>query len=46
MNWEVKTMESKTSFFNKTIFMKDIKRFWAVWGFELIGFVIAGMLPV
>lgn len=39
-------MESKTSFFNKTIFMKDIKRFWAIWGFELIVYVIAGMLPV
>ena len=35
-------MESKTSFFNKTIFMKDITRFWAVWGLEAIGLLMAG----
>lgn len=39
-------MESKTSFFNKTIFMKDITRFWAVWGLEAIGLLMAGILPV
>lgn len=31
MSWEVKTMQSKTSFFNKTIFRKSVTRFWPLW---------------
>lgn len=27
-------MKSKTSFFNKTLFLKNIKRFWPLWGLE------------
>lgn len=32
MNWEVSNMQSKTSFFNKTIYIKNLKRFWPLWG--------------
>ena len=32
MNWEVRTMQSKTSFFNKTLFRKNLTRFWPLWG--------------
>lgn len=31
MSWEVQTMKSKTSFFNKGIFKSSIKRFWPLW---------------
>ena len=31
MSWEVPTMRSKTSCFNKTLFRKHITRFWPVW---------------
>ncbi len=31
MSWEVRTMQSKTSCFNKTIFGKNLTRFWPVW---------------
>ncbi|MEG0805636.1 MAG: hypothetical protein RSE55_06675 [Lachnospiraceae bacterium] len=29
-------MQSKTSYFNKTIFFKNIKRFWPIWGSYLL----------
>ena len=33
-------MKSKTSFFNKMIFRKDITRFWPLWTLQLvIGFI-------
>ena len=32
MNWEVRTMRSKTSFFNRTLFRKNLARFWPLWG--------------
>ena len=32
MNWEVRTMQSKTSFFNRTLFRKNLTRFWPLWG--------------
>lgn len=32
MNWEVRTMQSKTSFFNGTLFRKNLTRFWPLWG--------------
>ena len=32
MNWEVRTMRSKTSFFNGTLFRKNLTRFWPLWG--------------
>lgn len=31
MKWEVLTMRSKTSFFNRTIFRKNITHFWPIW---------------
>ena len=39
-------MESKKSYFNKTVFMKDITRFWAIWALEIVGFIVAGILPI
>lgn len=33
MNWEVLTMRSKTSFFNRTLFRKNLSCFWPLWGF-------------
>lgn len=32
MNWEVRTMPSKTSFFNRALFRKNLTRFWPLWG--------------
>ena len=32
MNWEVRTMQSRTSFFNITLFRKNLTRFWPLWG--------------
>lgn len=31
MNWEVRIMRSKTSFFNPTLFWKNVTRFWPLW---------------
>lgn len=31
MNWEVPTMQSKTSFFNRTLFLENLRRFWPLW---------------
>ena len=31
MNWEVPIMRSRTSFFNKTVFLKTVQRFWPLW---------------
>ena len=32
MNWEVSSMPSKKSFFNQTLFRKNLSRFWPLWG--------------
>ena len=32
MSWEVRTMRSKTSYFNRTLFLKNLTRFWPLWG--------------
>ncbi len=32
MSWEVSTMPSKRSFFNLTLFRKNLGRFWPLWG--------------
>ena len=32
MSWEVLTMDSRTSFFNTTVFTKSMARFWPLWG--------------
>lgn len=31
MNWEVRTMRSGTSFFNSTLYRKNMARFWPIW---------------
>ena len=37
MSWEVPTMQSATSYFNRALFRKDIQRFWPLWaGYTLI----------
>ena len=38
MNWEVSSMQSKRSFFNKALFRKNLTRYWPLWG----GMSIAG----
>ena len=32
MNWEVRIMLLKRSSFNKTLFCKNLSRFWPLWG--------------
>ena len=31
MNWEVRTMRSGTSFYNSTLYRKNLARFWPIW---------------
>ena len=31
MNWEVLIMQLKTSCFNKTLFRKNLSRYWPLW---------------
>lgn len=40
MSWEVSSMQSKRSFFNRTLFRKNMGRFWPLWG----GVTILGSL--
>lgn len=43
MSWEVSSMPSKRSFFNRTLFRKHLSRFWPMWGgMSLVG----AMLPL
>ncbi len=45
MSWEVQTMLSATSFFNKTLFKKNLQRFWPLWlGYSLIWFFILPLI--
>ncbi len=37
-------MKSKTSFFNLTLFCKNIKRFWPLWGLPSIGVIIGAVI--
>lgn len=32
MSWEASSMQSKRSFFNRTIFRKNLTRYWPLWG--------------
>ena len=44
MSWEVPTMQSATSFFNRALFRKNLQRFWPLWlGYVLIWLLL---LPV
>lgn len=40
MNWEVNSMQLKTSFFNPTLFWKNLTRSWPLWG----GITVLGSL--
>lgn len=40
MSWEVSSMQSKRSFFNRALFRKNLGRFWPLWG----GASLAGSL--
>ncbi len=42
MNWEVLNMQSKTSFFNKAIFVKNLARFWPLWFAYLATWIVVG----
>ena len=44
MNWEVRTMRSRTSFFNPTLFWKNVARFWPLWA--LYGVIWLAVLPL
>ena len=37
MNWEVRTMRSKISCFNSTLFKKNLSRYWPLWGLASLG---------
>ena len=44
MSWEGTTMQSRTSFFNGTLFRKSVTRFWPIWGaYLLIWFLVLPM---
>ena len=41
MSWEVQTMQSATSFFNRALFRKNLQRFWPLWfGYTLLWLLI------
>ena len=44
MSWEVRTMGSGTSYFNMTLFRKNLARFWPIWGLYALIWVV--LLPV
>lgn len=44
MNWEVRTMRSARSWFNVTLFQKNMTRFWPIWGLYLVIWLF--LLPV
>ena len=44
MSWEVSTMKSKTSFFSRTLFLSQLKRFWPIYAAYLAAVTVA--LPV
>ena len=41
MSWEVQTMQSVTSFFDRALFRRDLQRFWPLWfGYTLLWLLI------
>lgn len=44
MNWEVRTMPCARSYFNGTLFKKNMTRFWPIWGLYLLIWMF--MLPI
>ena len=41
MKWEVRTMRSGTSYFDKTVFKKTVLRYWPLWAAYLIIWLVA-----
>lgn len=46
MSWEVPIMRSRISCFNKTLFFKNITRFWPLWGAYLAIWCLVLPLPI
>lgn len=46
MSWEVPIMRSRISCFNKTLFLKNISRFWPLWGAYLAIWCLVLPLPI
>ncbi len=46
MSWEGKTMRSRTSCFNRTLFLSAVKRFWPLWAAYLAIWVLSLPLPL
>ena len=46
MSWEVPIMRSRISCFNKTLFFKNITRFWPLWGAYRAIWCLALPLPI
>ncbi len=46
MSWEGKIMKSRTSFFSRALYKKDITRFWPIWTIEMILLALAVLMPV
>ena len=44
MSWEVRTMRSVTSYFNPTLYKKNLARFWPMWVSWLVLWLF--MLPL
>lgn len=41
MKWEVRTMRSGTSYFDRTVFKKTVARYWPLWALYLVVWVVA-----
>ena len=46
MSWEVPTMQSQTSYFDKTLFLKTLRRFWPVWAVYALAWFLILPLPL
>ena len=42
MSWEVRTMRSKTSYFNGALMRKNLTRFWPLWAVYAAAWLLAG----
>lgn len=46
MSWEEKIMKSKTSYFNKAVFKKDMTQFWSLWAVEIVISLLIFIMPL
>lgn len=46
MNWEVSIMQSKTSYFSRTLFLNQLKRFWPLYASYLIIWLLIIPVPL